>query len=91
MEDINLGNAQMPKIDIKKYPTYKCHKCGSILFNRNFVLKQISGIELGMGTETFVYPLEVLVCAKCGEILKDHVEELGLEEKEEKKESSLIL
>ena len=91
MEDLNLQNAQMPKIDIKKYPTYKCHKCGGQLFEHACILKEISGLELGMGTESFAYPLDVLVCKSCGEILKDHQEELGLSEKEEKKDSTLIL
>ena len=92
MEDLNLGQAAMPKIDIKKYKTYKCEKCGGIVFERDFIIKEIPGLELGIGSDTFAYPLEILVCKKCGEILKDHQEELGLnDDKKETKNSSLII
>ena len=85
MEDLNLGQATMPKIDIIKYKTYK-------YYDGDFIIKEIPGLELGIGSDTFAYPLEILVCKKCGEILKDHQEELGLnDDKKETKNSSLII
>lgn len=93
MEDLNLG-ANMPKIDITKYPTYKCHKCGGIIFERNYIVKQMSGLELGAGIDTFAYPIDVLVCKNCGEIIKDQQEDLGLNKDDEKlqtNKSGLIL
>ena len=94
MEDLNLGNGNMPKIDVSKAKNITCKKCGGVLFDRKYIIKEISGLAVGLGSENFMYPIDVLVCSKCGEILEDHKKELGLDSDTpivEEKKSSLIL
>ena len=94
MEDLNLGSGTMPKMDISKAKNLTCKKCGGIIFNRKYVIKEISGLAVGAGAENFYYPIDVLVCDKCGEIYEDHKKELGLDTETpivEEKKTSLIL
>ena len=84
-----------PKLNPLKYSNVKCDKCGSELFEYGMILKRIPGLELGAGVDDVNYPIDIIVCKKCGAILKDIREELKLEEfaeepKEETK-STLIL
>ena len=72
----NIGG---PKIDPRDYPSVKCDKCGSILFRNVVVLKEIPGTLVGQGTEPITIPLQVLVCDKCGEILKSDIKDYKLE------------
>lgn len=57
---------------IKNFKTITC-ECGGMIFENAFVLKRISSIISPTGKEE-TYPLEVIVCKKCGKI----PEELGL-------------
>lgn len=68
-----------PKIDPRDYKTTKCKKCGGIVFNGGVVLKEIPGAAVGQGSETVMYPLQVFVCAKCGEILESDIKAYKLE------------
>ena len=94
MEDFNLGGG-MPKIDISKSKNLECKKCGGMLFDRKYIIKEISGLAVGVGAENFFYPIDVLVCDKCGEIYEEHKKELGLDNAEqkndEKPKTSLII
>jgi len=67
-----LGSG-MPKIDPRSYETIKCDKCGGIQFETQYVLKRVSGMELGQGVKPMILPLNILVCSKCGAILKDDI------------------
>ena len=75
----NVPNIGKPKVDPRDYPTVKCHKCGSIVFNNAVILKEIPGAVVGQGAEPIIAPLQILVCNKCGEILKADVEAYKLE------------
>ena len=69
-DDLLLSNTYAaPKIDPRDYPSIKCSKCGSILFESAIVIKEIPGTVVGNGSEPVPYPLQVLVCKKCGKIL----------------------
>lgn len=72
----NIGG---PKIDPLEYPTKKCSKCGSITFVSKYVIKEIPGTMIGMGTDTVVYPLKVLACSECGHIIEEDVKMYKLE------------
>lgn len=106
MKDDLFDIGSMPTVDPRNYETIKCDKCGSIQFVNQYVLKRVSGMELGQGAKPMMVPLNILVCAKCGAILADDIKgyklekDLGLldENKDEevkpeeiKKDSILIL
>lgn len=104
MKDDLLGlGGSMPAVDPRNYETIKCDKCGSIQFVNQYVLKKVSGMELGQGAKPMMLPLNILVCAKCGAILTDDIKgyklekDLGLEDNTESKQintgnsSSLII
>ncbi len=65
------GAPQKPKQpDVSRAKTVTCPKCGHNIFTLGFVLKEMNGLELGLGPKTVTAPLEVpnlFVCAKCGE------------------------
>ena len=69
-----------PSADPRKYKTIHCSKCNSIQFVNQYVLKRVSGMELGQGAKDMMIPLNVLVCAKCGAILDDDIKGYKLEE-----------
>ena len=80
MNDDLLGlGASMPTVDPRNYETIKCDKCGSIQFVNQYVLKRVSGMELGQGAKPMMVPLNILVCAKCGAILADDIKGYNLE------------
>ena len=95
MKDDLLGlGTSMPTVDPRNYETIKCDKCGSIQFTNQYILKKVSGLEVGNGARATVLPLNVLVCAKCGKIWEDDIKgyklenDLGLEENENKPKAS---
>ena len=51
---------------IKKFKTITCD-CGGVIFETAIVFKVISAIISPSGKEE-MYPLEVLVCKKCGKV-----------------------
>ena len=72
----NIGG---PKIDPRDYPTVKCNKCGGIVFINGVILKEIPGAVVGNGTKPVIVPQPVLVCNKCGTILKDDIDAYKIE------------
>jgi uncharacterized Zn finger protein len=102
-DDLFELGGSMPAVDPRNYETIKCDKCGSIQFVNQYVLKKVSGMELGQGAKPMMLPLNILVCAKCGAILADDIKgyklekDLGLEDNTESKQinientSSLII
>lgn len=83
-----------PKINPIDYENIKCDKCGNETFEAAYIIKNIPGLVLGNGSDDVQYPLDVVVCKKCGAIMKDYRKEYKLEEFAEKKEenkSGLIL
>lgn len=89
---IDLSGNQMGGIDPRGYETVKCDKCGCIQFVPQYILKRVSGMELGQGAKPMLIPLNIFACAKCGTILADDIKgyklekDLGLEVTEEIKE-----
>ena len=81
--DFNLGGGMpdlsKPSIDPRDYKTVKCSKCGGIIFRGGMVLKEIPGSAVGRAGEPIIYPLQVLVCDKCGEIFEEDVKSYKLE------------
>lgn len=59
------------KINPLKYPNVKCDKCGCETFTQAVILKKISGIEVGTGSQDQIINLPVYICTKCGEILEE--------------------
>ena len=51
--------------------TIKCDKCGNETFESAFIIKNIPGLVMGSGKDDVQYPLDVVVCKKCGAIMKD--------------------
>ena len=92
-DDLLLGGgipSMGPKTDPRNYETVKCDKCGSIQFVPQYVLKRVSGMELGQGTKPVLVPLNIFACAKCGTILEDDIKGYKLENdlKEDKVEQA---
>ena len=77
---LGLGGMNTPSVDPRNYETIKCDKCGGILFTSQYVLKKISGLEVGNGTKSTFFPLSVLVCSKCGQIWSEDVRGYKLED-----------
>ena len=101
-DDLLLGGgipSVGPKTDPRNYETIKCDKCGGIVFDNKYILKRVSGMELGQGAKPMMIPLNILVCNKCGAILADDIKgyklenDLGLEDETnaEENKNSLIL
>lgn len=66
----DLGNMQMPQLNLKEYDTIECDKCGNVAFIPAMILKVVPGIVIGTGSQNKILPDNVLVCSKCGTILK---------------------
>ena len=75
----NIPSIGGPKVDPRDYETVHCSKCGSIQFVNQYVLKRVSGIEVGAGSKPMLLPLQILACAKCGAILDDDIKGYKLE------------
>lgn len=63
-----------PKVNItsdmmKGFKTITC-ACGGMIFEEGIILKKISSFVSPSGKEE-LYPLEVLVCKKCGKVPKE--------------------
>ena len=54
---------------IKNFKTVTC-ECGGMVFESALVLKKISAIVSPSGQEE-MYPIEILVCKKCGKVPKE--------------------
>jgi hypothetical protein len=69
--DLNKGQNEKTGINItpetmKKFPSLECD-CGGKLFHSGLVFKKISQFVSPSGKEE-LYPLEVLICNKCGKV-----------------------
>jgi hypothetical protein len=69
MDNFNAKTA--PKVSItpdmmKSFKTLTCD-CGGMLFTTGIVIKKISALVSPSGQEE-AYPLEVLICSKCGKV-----------------------
>lgn len=71
--------------DVSRAKTVCCEYCGHNIFTLGFVLKEINGLELGIGPGMTTVPLEVpnlFICANCGkphylnDNIKRHIEAL---------------
>jgi len=51
---------------LKGFKTVTC-ECGGMVFENGVILKKISPIISSTGKEE-IYPIEVLVCKKCGKV-----------------------
>ena len=87
-DDLLGGLGSMPKVDPRNYETIKCSNCGGIVFDTKYVLKRVSGMELGQGAKSMMVPLNVLVCANCGNILEDDIKGYKLEKDLETKKNN---
>ena len=63
-------NFQMPQIEPSDYPSLCCDKCGCVAFNTALIIKKIPGILVQSSKPVQLYPDQILICAKCGTILK---------------------
>lgn len=93
-DDLLLGGGMSPmgpKVDPRDYETLSCTKCGHKIFETKVVLKKIPGTVVGNGTEPIIYPLQVLVCSKCGKILDEDIKAYKLEKDFEKSDENIIL
>lgn len=63
-------NFAMPQIDPTEYPSLCCDKCGNVAFTTAIIIKKIPGVLLGSSNKTQLMPDQILVCSKCGAILK---------------------
>jgi len=72
----NIGG---PKIDPRDYKTIKCSKCGGIVFEAGYILKEIPGTLVGQSGESIIYPLQILKCADCGTIIESDIKAYKLE------------
>ena len=85
---LGAGKTMKPsgqKINPLDYENIKCDKCGNETFESAFIIKNIPGLVMGNGSEDVQYPLDVVVCKKCGAIMKDYRKEYKLEEFAKKK------
>lgn len=87
-DDLLGGLGSIPKVDPRNYETIKCSNCGGIVFDTKYVLKRVSGMELGQGAKSMMVPLNVLVCANCGNILEDDIKGYKLEKDLETKKNN---
>lgn len=78
------------RINPLNYPTIKC-KCGCAAFVPGVILKRISGIALGAGSEDQIVDLPIYICNNCGEILEEYKKMYKLDEPTEEKKSSPLI
>ena len=63
-------NFNMPQIEPSEYPSLVCDKCGNVAFTAAMIIKKIPGVLLGSPNKIQLMPDQILVCSKCGTILK---------------------
>lgn len=84
MNGNNLG-----AIDVLKYETKTCDKCGYNIFEAKYIIKKIPGLVVGAGAEDVDYPVSVFCCAKCGAIMKELRDEIEAGEKRAKENKNV--
>lgn len=80
----------MPPVDFTQYPLLECDKCKSNAFTTAIAIRKVPGIVLGEGDKDQYIPVQILVCAKCGEIFVEDRKHLKIGEfKDDNTASSL--
>ena len=64
------------------YPNLKCHKCGNQIFTQKFIIKEISGLQMGTGVNKTLTPIPIFVCDKCGSPTEDIIKRFKLNEED---------
>jgi len=88
---------KMPQLDPKDYDSLECDKCGCVAFMPAMIIKKVPGAAFGSAHKTQLVPDQILVCAKCGTILKKDREYYNLSDdnkqnpKTEENKSSIII
>jgi len=73
------GNVQARiRVDLSQCEVMRCRKCGGEVFDMGFQLRKVSALVSPTGREE-VIGVQVFVCRKCGEVLR----EKGLERMDE--------
>jgi len=70
------------RVNPLKYPNVKC-ECGCEIWNQGVILKKVSGLELGAGTDEQIIDLPVYYCSKCGKMLPEYRQAYRLDEAKE--------
>lgn len=63
-------NFQMPQVEPADYPSLACDKCGNVAFTPAMIIKKVPGVLIGSPNKIQLMPDQILVCSKCGTILK---------------------
>lgn len=63
-------NYNLPQIEPSDYQSMTCDKCGNVAFTPAIIIKKIPGVLVGSSKEFQLLPDQILVCSKCGTILK---------------------
>jgi rubredoxin len=65
------NNDQNIQVDLRNCPTYQCSNCENIFFEEVVIIKILPGLMIGTGKNE-VFPVKILRCKTCGEIIEDH-------------------
>ena len=89
---------KMPQLNPQDYETITCDMCGNAAFYPAMIIKKVPGVMFGSANKYQLVPDQILVCAKCGTILKKDRQYYNLsnegipqQEKKEEKQSSIIV
>lgn len=82
MDNINSFNGGAPSFGpspqiqqaVFDAPLITC-ECGSKIFTTGTILKKVPGIYFGASSEPVIIPTNLYVCAKCGKIMKEQLED----------------
>lgn len=64
------SNFNMPQFNPNEYPSLECDKCGNVGFVPGMIIKKIPGVLVGNAHKIQLMPDQILICSKCGTILK---------------------
>lgn len=71
MQNQNFQQPQQPvNIRLDQTTTVLCEKCGNKFFKDRIVVRKLSKFVLGLNDDV-TFPIQVLVCDRCGEVNKD--------------------
>lgn len=94
------GNNQQMNLNINKKDIIDAEnevcECGCKLFRQACVIKKVPGFILGMGQDTVMIPMDVMVCNKCGELAPSIKNDPNMEnilngKKKEERPSGLVI
>lgn len=61
------GDKRQVVVNLKECQDFRCNKCGGVYFSILYRVKIISALVSPTGQDE-LFPVRVLVCAKCGEV-----------------------